>query len=211
VSVSPIDQRRLQDGEAALEASRRIPTTYEEAKAQLAQIDDAIAAMQSLDDLGEEGNQRAEQQIADLWRWHKMVKALVDVYGSNLDAIVKLPRDVRQLLIAGWAKMAFGDAEATSLPQRGLRLLEEAVETFQACGGEAAIAHKLVDFVFARPKGTIGQELGGVAVTVLALAQAAGISADEEEVREIHRVFAKPLSEFSQRNASKNAAGFKIA
>lgn len=121
-----------------------------------------------------------------------------------------IPRDQRQEMIASWAELAFGREEATSLPQRGLRLLEEAIEAFQACGGDEAFAHKLVGFVFSRPKGEIGQELGGVAVTVLALAAAAGLSADEEEAREIHRVLSKPLKEFSERNANKNAAGFKI-
>jgi len=121
-----------------------------------------------------------------------------------------LPRDQRQLMITNWARAAFGEAEATGIPQRGLRLLEEAIEAFQACGGDEAIAHKLVKYVFERPPGQIGQELGGVAVTVLALAAAAGLSADEEECREIHRVLSKPISEFTQRNASKNAAGFKM-
>ncbi len=120
------------------------------------------------------------------------------------------PRDQRQGMIADWAKKAFGEVEATSLPQRGLRLLEEAIEAFQACGGDEEIAHKLVAFVFARPKGTVAQELGGVAVTTLALAAAAGLSADEEERREVHRVLSKPPREFTERNASKNAAGFKI-
>lgn len=119
-----------------------------------------------------------------------------------------LPRDQRQAMIASWAEMAFGREQATSLPQRGLRLLEEAIEAFQACGGDEAMAHKLVAFVFARPAGTVGQELGGVAVTVLALAAAAGLSADEEECREVHRVLSKPIGEFRARNESKNAAGF---
>jgi len=121
-----------------------------------------------------------------------------------------LPRDQRQVMIADWARVAFGEAEATGIPQRGLRLLEEAIEAFQACGGDEAIAHKLVTYVFGRPPGTVGQELGGVAVTVLALAAAAGLSADEEECREVHRVLSKPVGEFTQRNASKNAAGFKM-
>lgn len=122
-----------------------------------------------------------------------------------------LPRDQRQAMIASWAESAFGREEATGIPQRGLRLLEEAIEAFQACGGDEAIAQKLVAFVFGRPPGTIGQELGGVAVTVLALAAAAKLSADQEEAREIHRVLSKPIGEFTQRNANKNAAGFKIA
>jgi len=119
-------------------------------------------------------------------------------------------RDQRQVSIANWAAAAFGQAEATSLPQRGLRLLEEAIEAFQACGGDEAMAHDLVAYVFGRPPGQIGQELGGVAVTTLALAAAAGLSADEEECREVHRVLSKPLGEFAARNARKNAAGFKI-
>ena len=122
-----------------------------------------------------------------------------------------LTRVQRQELLARWAEQAFGRDQATSLPQRGLRLLEEAIEAFQASGGDEALAHKLVSFVFARPPGTVGQELGGVAVTALLLAAAAGLSADEEECREIHRVLSKPVGEFTARNASKNAAGFKIS
>jgi len=130
---------------------------------------------------------------------------------STLDVERNLPRDQRQEMVASWAEQAFGRDQATSIPQRGLRLLEEAIEAFQACGGDEEMAHKLVAFVFARPPGTIGQELGGVAVTTLALAAAAGLSADEEECREIHRVLSKPVREFTERNANKNAAGFKIS
>ena len=127
-----------------------------------------------------------------------------------LDIERKLTRDQRQEMIARWAEQAFGREQATSLPQRGLRLLEEAIEAFQASGGDEAMAHKLVAFVFARPPGTVGQELGGVAVTALLLAAAAGLSADEEECREVHRVLSKPLREFTERNANKNAAGFLV-
>jgi hypothetical protein len=121
-----------------------------------------------------------------------------------------MKRDQRQKAIAGWAERAFGSEEATSIPQRGLRLLEEAIEAFQACGGDEAKAHELVSFVFGRDKGMLGQELGGVAVCVLALAAAAGTSADQEEAREISRVLGKPVAEFTARNGAKNAAGFKI-
>ncbi len=126
------------------------------------------------------------------------------------DVVRNLSRDQRQEMLVNWAEQAFGRDQATSIPQRGLRLLEEAIEAFQASGGDEVMAHKLVTFVFARPPGTVGQELGGVAVTVLLLAAAAGLSADEEECREIHRVLSKPLREFTERNANKNAAGFTI-
>ena len=120
-------------------------------------------------------------------------------------------RDRRQAMIAAWAELAFGREEATGLPQRGLRLLEEAIEVFQACGAPAELAHELVTHVFKRPCGMIGQELGGVAVSLLALAAAAGRSADAEECLEIHRVLTRPVEDFSRRNAAKNAAGFKIS
>ena len=140
----------------------------------------------------------------------RAIVAADEAVTSKFSVERNLPRDQRQVMITDWAKMAFGGVEATSLPQRGLRLLEEATEAFQACGGDEAIAHKLVAYVFARPPGEIGQELGGVAVTVLALAAAAGLSADEEECREVHRVLSKPLREFTERNANKNAAGLLI-
>lgn len=117
-------------------------------------------------------------------------------------------RDERQAVVADWCARAFGIEHATRLPQRGVRLLEEAVEAYQAAGGDKTMAHLLVDYVFERPLGDLGQELGGVAVTLLALAAAAGMSADLEEVREIERVLAKPLDEFAKRNQAKNAAGF---
>lgn len=129
---------------------------------------------------------------------------------TDHDTERELPRAQRQEVLASWAAQAFGSDQATSIPQRGLRLLEEAIEAFQASGGDEAMAHKLVTFVFERPPGTVGQELGGVAVTSLLLAAAAGLSADEEECREMHRVLSKPLREFTERNANKNAAGFLI-
>lgn len=117
-------------------------------------------------------------------------------------------RDARQFTVVDWARAAFGEEQATDLRQRGMRMLEEATELFQACGCAEEAAHRLVSFVFARPIGDIHQELGGVSVTLLALAQAAGLSADDEERREIARILSKPLAEFTARNAAKNAAGF---
>jgi hypothetical protein len=47
-------------------------------------------------------------------------------------------------------------------------------------------------------------------MTLLALAAAAGLSADEAEVDEMLRVLNKPLEHFTARNEAKNAAGFGI-
>lgn len=117
-------------------------------------------------------------------------------------------RDQRQKVVAAWAAEAFGVEQATSLPQRGTRLLEEAVEAAQSAGTTREMAHKLVDYVFDRPAGELGQEVGGVSVTLLALCAAASLSADEQEQREIARILSKPRDHYTKRNQAKNDAGF---
>lgn len=119
-------------------------------------------------------------------------------------------RNRRQAETHAWCVAAFGDHDARSIPQRGLRLIEEAIETAQACGCDPAMLHRLIDHVYAKPVGELQQELGGLGVTLLALAEAAGVSADEAERREVARVRAKPLSHFAARNAAKTAAGFHV-
>lgn len=119
-------------------------------------------------------------------------------------------RAERQKKVWAWCIAAFGASHTTSIPQRGIRMLEEAIELAQACGCHRAMAHNLLDFVYDRPAGTIEQELGGVGLTVLALANAAGLSADAAEAKELARVLSKPLAQFHARNAAKNAAGFDV-
>ena len=118
-------------------------------------------------------------------------------------------RDSRQQQVHEWCAEAFGADHATSVPHRAIRMCEEAIEACQAAGGERAMVHRLVDYVFDRPPGELPQEIGGVGLTLLALAQAASLSADAEEVREFERVLSKPLEHFRQRNQTKNDAGFK--
>jgi hypothetical protein len=125
-------------------------------------------------------------------------------------SLVSEGRDARQLQVAAWCAAAFGYGHAASVPQRGVRLAEEAIEAAQAAGCDRAMIHRLVDYVFDRPAGQLAQELGGVGVTALALAQAANLSADECEWAEVARVLSKPLSDFAARNAVKNEAGFNV-
>jgi NTP pyrophosphatase (non-canonical NTP hydrolase) len=117
-------------------------------------------------------------------------------------------RDHRQQQVAEWCAAAFGADHQASVPQRGLRMLEEAIEAYQATTGNAETAHRLIDYIFAKEPGELRQELGGVGITVLALAAAAGLSADDAEASELARVLAKPLAWFHARNKVKNDAGF---
>jgi hypothetical protein len=80
---------------------------------------------------------------------------------------------------------------------------DDAATGARRCERQAA----LFAYVFSRPPGEIAQELGGVSVGILVLATAAGLSADEEECREIARVLSRPLEEFARRNKAKNDAG----
>ncbi len=116
-------------------------------------------------------------------------------------------RETRQSTVAEWCRNAFG---ASSLRQRGIRLLEEAAEAAQTCDVDVDMAHRLLDYVWSRPKGALAQELGGVGLTTLALAEAAGLSADGCERAEVQRVLSKPLEHFRKRNQEKNQAGFAI-
>jgi hypothetical protein len=72
------------------------------------------------------------------------------------------------------------------------------------------MVHKLVDYTFDSPAGRLGQEIGGVGLTLLALAEAADHSAEACEAAEIERVLSKPLSHFAARNKVKNDAGFDL-
>lgn len=119
-----------------------------------------------------------------------------------------MSRELRQEAAVQWATLAFGPDHVNSLPQRAVRFLEEAVELYQAAGGNLEMAHQLLDFMFARPVGEIEQELGGAGLTLLLVANAAGMSADAAEAKEFRRVLSKPASEFGKRNEEKNAAGF---
>jgi NTP pyrophosphatase (non-canonical NTP hydrolase) len=119
-------------------------------------------------------------------------------------------RDKREAAVGGWCCAAFGISEGMSIPQRAIRLLEEAAEVAQAAGVNEHLAHSLLYYVWSRPAGQLGQEIGGVGVTVLALAHAAGLSAEEEEKREVARILSKPLSHFRERNKAKNDIGLTL-
>lgn len=74
---SRIDQRRLRDGANALAASSTPPETATEVRAQLSIVGEGIAALQSLDDLGEEANAQAERDQQELWKRHESLTKLL--------------------------------------------------------------------------------------------------------------------------------------
>lgn len=117
-------------------------------------------------------------------------------------------RNLRQDQTHAWCTAVFGESHATSLRQRGVRMMEEAIELAQTCHVPREMIHRLVDFVYEREVGEFRQEMGGLGVTLLCLAGAAGVSADECEDAEVQRILSKDPLHFRQRNEEKNAAGF---
>lgn len=116
-----------------------------------------------------------------------------------------------QRTIVKWCVDMFGPKCARDPKERGLRLLEEAIEAAQAVNVSREDAHKLVDYVFGRPTGEISQEISGVLVTVLSLADAAGISAELSLVREIARIHEPSFREkVRAKHNTKELAGISL-
>jgi hypothetical protein len=122
--------------------------------------------------------------------------------------IQAMARGQRQRTAAAWCARAFGDESLADRRKRALRLLEEAIELYQAEQGSQDQAGALVAHVFGKPAGEPAQEVGGVSLTLLSYCHAAGLDADGCEAAELARVLAEPLQDFQARYARKTQAGF---
>lgn len=118
--------------------------------------------------------------------------------------IEALISDSYQRRVDDWMMPCFGAEITLSKAERNSRFIEEALELVQACGMSAGQAHTLVDYVYGRPIGEIGQEVGGVEVTLAALCTAHGISKAEAGEAELARVWPK-IEKIRQKHASKPA------
>lgn len=77
-----------------------------------------------------------------------------------------------QRRVEQWCLVCFGPEMTMDRNERNHRFLEESLELVQSLGYTKDQAHGMVDYVFSRPKGEPSQELGGVVVTLNALATA---------------------------------------
>ena len=105
--------------------------------------------------------------------------------------LVRNARTSLQSRVAPWILACFGPAIAADKAERNHRFLEEALELVQACGSTREEAHRLVDYVYSRPIGEIGQEVGGVMLTLAALCLAQGEDMDAAGEAELARVWTK--------------------
>jgi hypothetical protein len=87
-----------------------------------------------------------------------------------------------------WMLLCFGEGIAADTAERNHRFLEEALELVQALNCSKADVLQLVDYVFDRPVGEPGQEVGGVMVCLAALCDANRINMKQEGERELARI-----------------------
>lgn len=105
-----------------------------------------------------------------------------------------------------WVRRTFGEAFLNDR-ERSLRFIEEAVELVQALGLPADDVRRVTDHVYARPDGDYPQEMGGVIITLEALAEHVGVNLDRQASLEWERINAMPQSHFDAASERKQSAG----
>ena len=87
-----------------------------------------------------------------------------------------------------WMTKCFDQEVIVNKHTRNMRFLEEALELVQACGLDKEAALVLVEYVYDRPTGDIGQEIGGTLISLAALCSAHQIDMDMATDTELKRV-----------------------
>lgn len=136
-------------------------------------------------------------------------KLLTDMARTAIEAADKARAArgvVRQARVLAWAVENFGPV-ARNRDERAARLAEEAIEVAQAEGVPLEIVKRIAERVYSRPAGALGQEIGGLTITLDALAENAGLDAQAEGDRELARILALPKDWWTRKHAEKVAAG----
>lgn len=93
-----------------------------------------------------------------------------------------------QSRVVGWWRQCLGGIEETlQSSQRVHRFVEEALELAQACDISREECLALVDYVYGRPTGEVGQEVGGVLTTLAVLCEGRGMDMTECGENELAR------------------------
>lgn len=121
---------------------------------------------------------------------------------SEVDA-THAHRNGRQSWFFDWAQKAFG-GEVINRRVRAFRFLEEAMELAQTQGLTLEDVYRQANYTFAREVGEVKQEIGGVTLSLYALAENLGISVDGCEADELLRVRGATPADYAKM-AAKNA------
>jgi len=110
---------------------------------------------------------------------------------TKLDRLERVYPKPYQDRVQDWCVACFGPTIAADVVERNHRFLEEALELVQSLGCTQDEANQLVEYVFSRPAGEPAQELGGVMVTLAALAVPNGLDVEKAAETELARVWTK--------------------
>lgn len=115
-------------------------------------------------------------------------------------------RAERQTWVGVWAERLFA-AGSRNRRIRALRFLEEAMELGQTQGLTFDDVVRQAQWTYGRPVGDVKQEIGGVTVSLYALAENLGVSVDGCEADELLRVKTIDPAKIQAKEAAKIAAG----
>lgn len=113
--------------------------------------------------------------------------------------------------VRSWMLKCFGPTIADDQKDRSHRFFEEATELAQASGCTKIEALMLVDYVYARPVGNIGQEVGGVMVTLAAMCSAFGLVMEQDADEELERIEIPDIMERIRQKQALKPRGLPIA
>lgn len=94
-----------------------------------------------------------------------------------------------QMAVEEWGFACFPEAVCLDVEKRSCRFFEEATELFQAMGQPEEYAIRLVKYSYSRPVGIPDQEIGGVMVGLMMLANAIGRDVSECSITEFARIW----------------------
>lgn len=131
---------------------------------------------------------------------------LQNVLDHNRIFPVSGSRKRTQKAVLDWAVRSFGNI-AKNRDERAARLAEEAIEVAQVEGVSEDMIAAIARRVYERPPGELWQEIGGVGITLEALAENVGHSLEGDTEREWQRVLSKSQEWWEKKHAAKVAAG----
>lgn len=115
-----------------------------------------------------------------------------------------------QAQVGAWMPKVFDTPTIENPLERGLRVLEEALELAQSVGVDQTHAERLLAHVMSRPSGQTRQEVGGLLVTVAALCNAAGVDMERAARDELDRCH-EAIDKIAAKHAAKAAQGLSAA
>jgi hypothetical protein len=111
-----------------------------------------------------------------------------------------------QTNILKWLVEILGE-KARNRDERAARLVEESIEIALTEGVPLYVLERILQRIYSRPAGELGQEIGGCAMALLALSENVGLDCFAEILREWQRVLSKPAGWWLQKHVEKVIAG----